>query len=207
MNAYLEQDDREVNSEKDCINLNTGLNLSNFVVTKSQIDRLKQRQLDAIDQNKKPPGECAYYSILLGILHAQQNKPVKDWRQPWELVEVQISPPEILDIVKRYKDDLKLCSVTILKQVVEELNDLLAVFNIAFSILEVKTVVNFVRLFNNTNTKCIKNNVSLFSKLLLPKIEKADVKMIQLSLTLPKNGDNEIDCSFLRNPHYDLRRC
>ena len=49
-----------------------------------------------------------------------------------------------------------------------------------------------------------KNNVSLFSKLLLPKINnKANVKMIQLTLTLPKIlNDREIDCSFLRNPHY-----
>ena len=115
-------------------------------------------------------------SILLGILHAQQGQPTAAvWNQPWELVEVQIRPVEVLNIVKRFKDTLKLCLKSTLINVVRELNDLLEPFGLLFSIFQVKTIVNFVRLFNNTNTKCIKNNVSLFSKIWLPLVEKKDV--------------------------------
>ena len=197
------KDDYKANIENGSINLNTGLNLTDFIVEKSHIDRMKKRQYEAIDHNEKPEGECAYYSILLGILNKQQGLQITAaWRQPWELVEVQIRPVEVLNIVKRFKSVLKLCLKSTLVNVVCELNDLLEPFGLLFSMFQVKVVVNFVRLFNNTNTKCIKNNVSLFSKNLLPTVEKKAVKVVQLTLSMPKEDDTEIDCSFLRNPHY-----
>ena len=99
------RDTQKANEDEGCINLNTGLNLTDFVVEKTHIERMKKRQKDAIDHNEKPTGECAYYSILLGILHAQQGQPTAQvWNQPWELVEAQIRPMEIVDIVKRFKD-------------------------------------------------------------------------------------------------------
>ena len=62
--------------------------------------RLKKRQFDAIDHNVKPKGECAYYSILMGILYAEAGKP-KNWQINWQNCEKQMNN-EVLAEIKQY---------------------------------------------------------------------------------------------------------
>ena len=48
----IAKDDCKANCENGCINLNTGLNLTDFIVEKRHIDRMKKRQNDAIDHKR-----------------------------------------------------------------------------------------------------------------------------------------------------------
>ena len=141
-----------------CLNLESGLNLTDYIVDKKLIYKLKKRQFEALDHNEKPPGECVfYYSLVMGLLHQQDGKPTTgQWRRPWDTCEDEIRPVEVMDVLKRYKSQLKNCLLTTLLYVLEELNDALASFDISFSLFKVKDKVNFVRVFANTRSKYIK---------------------------------------------------
>ena len=120
MHEKIKQNDDNQNAG---VNLETGLVLSDYVVDKGLIERMKKRQQDAIDHNLKPIGECAYYSILMGILHAQSGKPVHaSWKRKWDSCESMIKPVEIVEIVKRFQEKLKYCLLSILMSVLRELN-------------------------------------------------------------------------------------
>ena len=196
-----EKDKKSIISENKGLNLDTGLNLSDFEVNKSMLDRLRAKQHDAIDHNLKPVGDCAYYSIIMGILHAQLGKPTAlSWRQPWKECEAKIDS-RVLEIVRGFKKQLNFCLLSTLMYTLQDLNVLLVPFDILISLYKVKPVVNFVRLFTNSKSKYVKNHVSLFQKVYLPIVESSNVSVIQLTISPNTSTDFELSCSFVRDIH------